>query len=547
MAQPGQPQVPPRTFSPAQHSQLQNQNPQPHSPSPGAQQPGFALPSIPHQNQGAPVRPPLGIPTGRPAVPAGRPASFNGPPSQSQPASPYSAASPSFPTSPSVSTPTNMPSPSYQNLQPAPAQQSPHFPPPSYANGGPATNSNANHPPPRPTHIPLNAAPPAPLNMSAPPTPNAPGTPGAAQQYTSQAFVPAINAPNTPGAMGPPTGRPQREYDYDVTDSLLGTGVNIRDEENALAEYYAGSFGQDARTGLPANAPGSRASFYGAGFANQPGAPTNVSQQEFEAAEAERAWNESAARLSAIRAVEANDSMLSFPQLHARMEKIAESHGLTLNLDNKSNTQGVNVQKSRNPAEYPTPKVTVTTKTGPDGALVSVYGSVLPPDSFLIDQMALLSLGVKQRLRGLIQEADKMATHRQQTSHGVVPMCFADDGIPLEAVGLFDPKDAERLGGASNSGGGGGAGGDDNPRKRRLIVPFLSCDVHALLMLAFRWPGSFEPPFPVSAGLCVSRTRGRRDSHAQATEAVCRGGSRSEWISCRICSSHHPRSRGPWP
>lgn len=361
-----------------------------------------------------------------------------------------------------------MPSPSYQNLQPAPAQQSPHFPPPSYANGGPATNSNANHPPPRPTHIPLNAAPPAPLNMSAPPTPNAPGTPGAAQQYTSQAFVPAINAPNTPGAMGPPTGRPQREYDYDVTDSLLGTGVNIRDEENALAEYYAGSFGQDARTGLPANAPGSRASFYGAGFANQPGAPTNVSQQEFEAAEAERAWNESAARLSAIRAVEANDSMLSFPQLHARMEKIAESHGLTLNLDNKSNTQGVNVQKSRNPAEYPTPKVTVTTKTGPDGALVSVYGSVLPPDSFLIDQMALLSLGVKQRLRGLIQEADKMATHRQQTSHGVVPMCFADDGIPLEAVGLFDPKDAERLGGASNSGGGGGAGGDDNPRKRGL-------------------------------------------------------------------------------
>lgn len=464
MAQPGQPQVPPRSFSPAQQNQLQNQNSQPHSQSPVAQQPGFALPSIPQQPQGNnAVRPSLGIQS-RP--PGGRAGSFNGPNPQSQPASPYSAASPSFPTSPSVSTPGNMPSPSYQNLQPAPAQQPPHFQPQPYANGGPATNSNVNYPPSsRPSHIPLNAATPAPLNVNAPPTPSAPGTPGSSQQYTNQTFAPAINAPNTPGTMGPPTGRPQREYDYDVTDSLLGTGVNIRDEENALAEYYAGSFGQDARSGLPANAPGSRASFYGAGFANQPGAPTNVSQKEFEAAEAERAWNESAARLSAMRAVEANDPMLSFPQLHARMEKIADSHGLSLNLDNKTNTQGVNVQKSRNPAEYPAPKVTVTTKTGPDGALVSVYGSVLPTDSYLIDQMALLSLGVKQRLRGLIQEADKMATHRQQSSHGVVPMCFAEDGIPLDSVGLYDPKDAERTGGGDKS-GGNGAGGDGNPRKR---------------------------------------------------------------------------------
>lgn len=317
--------------------------------------------------------------------------------------------------------------------------------------------------------------------MSAPPTPGAPGTPISSQQYANQAFTPTINAPNTPGTMGPPTGRPQREYDYDVTDSLLGTGVNIRDEENALAEYYAGSFGSDARSGLPANAPGSRASFYGAGFANQPGQPASVSQKEVEAAEAERAWNEAATRLSAVRAVEHNDPMLSFPQLHARMEKIADSHGLSLNLDNKTNAQGVNVQKSRNAAEYPAPKVTVSTKTGPDGALVSVYGTVLPTDSFLIDQMALLSLGVRQRLRGLLQEANKMATHRQQTSHGVVPMCFADDGIPLDAVGLYDPKDGQR--GAGSQNGGAGAGGDENPRKRKHTSSIAYHDFSILLIL----------------------------------------------------------------
>lgn len=268
--------------------------------------------------------------------------------------------------------------------------------------------------------------------------------------------------------MGPPTGRPQREYEYDVTDSLMGTGVNIRDEENALAEYYAGSFGPDARTGLPANAPGNRASFYGAGFANQPSAQANVSQKEFEAAEAERAWNESAARLAATRAVESNDPTLNYANLHARMEKIAASHGLELNLDNKTNPQQSHVQKSRNPNEYPAPKLTVKTKTGPDGALVTVNGSVLPTDSFLIDQMALLSLGVKHRLRGLLQEADKLATHRKQSSHGVVPMVFSDIGYHVEDMGFSDPP----KGPGSNGGGGGsavnGGGSGDNPRKRKF-------------------------------------------------------------------------------
>ncbi|KAF3766094.1 hypothetical protein M406DRAFT_339379 [Cryphonectria parasitica EP155] len=341
---------------------------------------------------------------------------------------------------PGGATPFNAP-----NAQNAPNTQSQSQPASPYSVTSPRYAGSPN--------IPATTAPATPHIVPSPATPGvAPGTPGAGpqQHYTTQAFAPPVSAsaPNTPGAMGPPSGRPQREYEYDVTDSLLGTGVNIRDEENALAEYYAGSFGQDARTGLPSNAPGNRSSFYGTGFASQPGAATTATQKEFEFAEAERAWNESAARLSATRAIEHNDPFLNYANLHARMEKMAASHGLELNLDNKNSTQA-HVQKSRGANEYPGqggPKLTISTKTSPDGALVHINGTVLPTDSFLIDQLALLSLGTRQRLRGLVEECDKLATHRQQSSHGVIPMSWADDGIPLELAGLYDPKDAERSG-----------------------------------------------------------------------------------------------------
>lgn len=461
MAHTGQ-QVPPRAFSPAQHpGQPHNQPAQSHSP--GAQQPGFALPGLP----------PQGV-TPRPqGPPQGRAPSFSSPNVHSQPGSPYSVASPGYPASPNVSTPTTAPSPTYQNLQPAPAQQAPHFTPSSYANRNPPQNPNINTSFTRPNHIPLSAGTPTTSNVGSPLTPNpGPGTPGTQQQqYTSQAFAPAVNAPSTPGAMGPPTGRPQREYEYDVTDSLMGTGVNIRDEENALAEYYAGSYGQDARTGLPANEPGSRASFYGAGFANQPGVGDGgLSQKEFEAQEAERLFNESANRLAASRAIEHNDPFLNFANLHKRMQDVAQSHGLELNLDNKNNPQQAHVQKTRPVGDLPVPKLSVTTKVGPDGALVAVNGSVVPTDSYLADQLTLLSLGTKHRVRSLVAECDKLATHRQTTSHGKMPMSWSSEGgKSLEEAGFYDPNDGP-------GGEHGAANGVDETakRKRKLDICLAS-------------------------------------------------------------------------
>lgn len=350
-----------------------------------------------------------------------------------------------------------MPSPSYANLQPAPVQQVPSYAPPPYTNGHVAPN-NAYARPTYQNHHQVGA-PHTPI-VSAPPTPApGPGTPGGAP-YLNVGFAPSGPQTLGTGAMGPPPAkdRPQRTYEYEVTDSLLGTGVDIREEENALAEYYAGSFGQDSRTGFPANAPGNQGSFYGAGPANQPGSRATTGQKEFEAALAERRWTESAARLSAARAVEHSDPFLQFANLHARAEKIARQYNLDLNLDNKTQP----VQKSRNPADFPEPKVTVNTKTGPDGALVSVYGSVLPHDSFLIDQLALLSIATKHRVRELIEDADKIATTRQQTSHGQVPADWLDSAVPLNAASLpVNDNETSANGGAEN-----GASGSTNPRKR---------------------------------------------------------------------------------
>ncbi|KAK2607344.1 hypothetical protein N8I77_006024 [Diaporthe amygdali] len=435
-------QVPNRNYSPGQH---------PSSPAP--QQPGFALPSS-SQNMNK-----------RPQMP------FS-PGPQSNPPSPYGQQQ-SYPASPNVSTPTSATSPSYPPIQPAPSaspappttpatapspapapvQQAPQYSRAAYTNGNtpslpPFAHSHLNHPP-TPT-------------MSGPPTPvpGTPGTPGASP-YVNAGFAPTGNQQPATGAMGPPPAkdRPQRTYEYEVTDSLLGTGVDIREEENALAEYYAGSFGQDSRTGFPANAPGNRGSFYGAGPANQPGTPATTGQKEFETALAEQRWNESAARLSSTRAVEHNNPFLQLANLHARAEKIARQYNLDLNLDTKTQP----VQKSRNPADYPVaPKVNVTTREGPDGAMVSVYGSVLPQDSYLIDQLALLSIATKHRVRDLLEDADQIATTRQQTSHGVIPSDWIDSAVPLDSTGL-PVNDGEAASKAIENGANG-----SNPRKRSL-------------------------------------------------------------------------------
>jgi len=234
----------------------------------------------------------------------------------------------------------------------------------------------------------------------------------------------------------PPPSKPiekaAKDPEYDVTDALAGTGVDLRAEEQYAADLFAGAFAQDAKTGLPANPPGSKASFYGAGFVNQAGLPTDGRSQEEIAAEfAKRAWEEAAHRLGSIRSNELKTPFLEVNVLHHKADKIAKEHGLTLNLDLKNVPQ---IGKLRHPQEFQQPRITVETKTGPDGALVITRGSWIPHDAYLADQMALLSIATKHRLRGMLEEANSVARIRQTTSHGEVPEEWADVAVPLKSA-----------------------------------------------------------------------------------------------------------------
>ncbi|EGR52086.1 uncharacterized protein TRIREDRAFT_2441 [Trichoderma reesei QM6a] len=323
------------------------------------------------------------------------------------------------------------------------------------------------HPPPPPQGLSLPAASPT---VSAPvmqPPHPAPYT-NATMQPMAQAATPL----QTPGIMGPPqkpAERPTRDYEYDVTDSLAGTGIDLRAEEQYMSELYSNAFETipEARTGFAHYAPGSKSSFYGAGPANQPAQPTDLSQTQYAAQAAEQAWQESAMRLAVQRTQEISDPFLFVALLHRRMEKIAREHHLGLNLELKNNAQSMG--KMKLPENFATPKVTVKTSPGPDGTLVETSGSFIPHDAYLVDQLALLSIATKQRLRELVEDANVIAKTRQKTSHGDVPPEWAPAAAPMNTEPL-EPMETDvgaNGGSIAEADAGADAGGrGTNPLKR---------------------------------------------------------------------------------
>ncbi|KAK1983562.1 hypothetical protein LZ30DRAFT_714072 [Colletotrichum cereale] len=405
MAQP-QPQMPQRAFSP----------PQP-SPSPAATQAGFALP-----------------PNKRPRLSPG---------ATPQPESPYStspyAASPGAPVTPSTAT-TSAGSPIYPSAaqQPPQQQQQPQQPATPgyatpYANG--TTTPALALPDTRPT---------PPPQVSTPQPPAPPTLP----QYTTATLAlstntpgtPVMQQPSTPGAMGPPSrppDRPQKEYEYDVTDSLAGTGIDLRAEEQFLSELYV----PESRTGYPPYPPGNKGSFYGAGPANQPAQQAGTdAQNQLVAQAAEKAWQESAKRLAQTRTMELNNAFLQVPVVFRKAEKFAKDQGLSLNLEVKNSNQPMG--RMRLPEEFPAPSVTVTTKNGPDSTVVTTSGTWIPQEAFLVDQLALLSLATKQRLRTLMEDSNRIAQIRQTTSHGEIPEEWQTAAAPLKSAPETQGEDA---------------------------------------------------------------------------------------------------------
>ncbi|KAF4969929.1 hypothetical protein FZEAL_10139 [Fusarium zealandicum] len=387
MAQPQpQAQMPPRAFSPPQHS-----------PSPAASQ-SFTLP------------PQKRIRT-------------DGPPSQ--PDSPYAtspyAASPGATGTP----PAAVGSPAYAQ---SPALPQPYATP--YTNGH--TTPGLNLPDTRP-----NSTPPIQTPHHPPPMPqytNATMTP---VPMPMPAVAPVMAPAPGPGVMGPPqrpAERPTKDYEYDVTDSLAGTGIDLRAEEQYMNDLYSTGF-EEARAGFAHHPPGAKNTFYGAGPANQPAQSTpDQPQDHFAAQQAERAWSESSMRLAVQRTQEIGDPFLLVAMLHRRADKIAREHHLSLNLDLKNNSQTMG--KMRLPEQFPQPKVTVKVNPGPESTMVHTTGSYIPQDAYLVDQLALMSIATKQRLRELVEDAHVVATTRQKTSHGDVPEDWAVAAAPMNAEPL---------------------------------------------------------------------------------------------------------------
>lgn len=276
---------------------------------------------------------------------------------------------------------------------------------------------------PVPTNTPIQAAPSI-TNMG-PPTLNPTGS-FLANDAARQGSKPAANKTAEP---------------YDPTDVLASTGINLEEEAELL---------RSAEThGYPNHPPGGRDSLFGAGAANQPAEHADARTQEELAAElADRAWNEAAARLARSRTQEVSNSILEPGVAHRKMQEMAQRFGLSLNLDIKGDGQRY-MGRMTHPADFPKPEVKVVYQKGPDGDLVQTLGSFIPTDSLLIDQIALLSISTKQRMRELISDANRVATTRQKSSHGVVPKEWLDAAVTPPTLTNGTQGDASRTGAES--------------------------------------------------------------------------------------------------
>ena len=382
MAQPQQ-QPPARAFSPTQHS-----------PSPVAAQSGFALP------------PNKRVRTDGPG---------------SQPGSPYSGSPYSGGTgaagSPSSTFWPRSPTSSGQNTP--------------YTNGHNAQGLNL-------PDARAGAGPPPIQTQQSPPL-SIPNYNNATMAPVAQAIASPAQTPNVMGPPQRPADRPTKDYEYDVTDSLAGTGIDLRAEEQYMSELYSTALdtNAEARTGFPQHPAGGKSSFYGSGMANQPAESiSEQDQKQYAIKAAEQAFAEASMRLAVQRTQEINDPFLLVANLHRRAERVARENHVGLNLDLRNNQQTMG--RMRMPEQFPVPKVAVRMEPGPDSTMVQTTGSYIPQDAFLVDQLALMSIATKLRLRELVEDASAIAVNRQKTSHGEVPDEWAAASAPLnvEVLGM---------------------------------------------------------------------------------------------------------------
>lgn len=284
------------------------------------------------------------------------------------------------------------------------------------------------------------------------------------------------HAPTPPpqtGAMGPPS-RPADNKPTDMnelTDVLLGSGVDLKEEEAALLNRYNpssqqqhdtsfattlansfNSFGSSSSgagtlqggNALSQNVPGDRNSFYGAGTFNQPPGPYQSPEERAEA-DRKRANQRKVER----RQYHLNDPFLLTGWLQRRITKQANNLHVTVP------TSGLLSTKQ-------TDQSTEVAVSGPDQneVVVTLRGQeLLYHDAPLVEILTLLSLATEERVRALVEDAAALAKGRRIGSHGAVPPDLAD-----LAVGA-DPFDSVT---ALPTPGNSAVSPKSSPLKRRL-------------------------------------------------------------------------------
>ena len=255
-----------------------------------------------------------------------------------------------------------------------------------------------------------------------------------------------MNAPPPAGNMGPPS-RPAAEKPADVNelnDVLIGSGIDIRDEEAALLNHHnsypqqpdtsfgsnysnpydsfgSNASGPDRYNVMSQNVPGDRNSFYGAGTFNQPAATYQPTAQQ-----AETEKQAAIRRKAETRQYHLNNPFLYAGCVQRRLSK--QSHAQQVTVPNF----GVLQSKESRPVQVAV--------AGPDKheRIVSLTGQDLMwQDVPLAEILTLMSLAAEERLRALVEDAAALAKGRRIGSHGVVPTDLTDLAIgdgPFETV-----------------------------------------------------------------------------------------------------------------
>lgn len=238
--------------------------------------------------------------------------------------------------------------------------------------------------------------------------------------------------------MGPPSkpAEKPKEDGTDVMDVLGGTGVDLRKEEDLAYTMYNSSFNTQpsgSQSGTVSSShsfsqfpPGDERSMFGAGPANAAGENANaISQEDFQKRVADKAWHDAATNLATSRQRELSNPFLEVERLHRRLLKISHENGLVLQTDGLGS-----MGKMMLPDQFPQRDIRIQAAVGPESAFMSTNGQFLPKDTMLVDQLALMSIATKQRLRILVEDAAKLAKGRQLGSHGLIPEDWADAAAP---------------------------------------------------------------------------------------------------------------------